>query len=55
MMIGAFLLWCAQAVIEGKEYSSLVGVLVNEDYGSAQRLSGMEVLAVRSNVPGVVG
>ncbi len=48
MMIGEFLLWCAQAVIEGKEYASLVGVLVNENYGSAQRLSGMEVLAVRS-------
>lgn len=48
MMIGEFLLWCAEAVIEGKDYASLVGVLVNENYSNDHRLSAMEVLVVRA-------
>ena len=47
IMLGEYLLWCAEAVIEGKDYASLNPVLGNVNYSPDHRLSGREIHAVR--------
>lgn len=47
IMLGEYLLWCAEAVIEGMEYASLNPVLVNVNDSPVHRLSGTEILSVR--------
>ncbi|MCU0459887.1 MAG: DUF4943 domain-containing protein [Bacteroidales bacterium] len=46
IMLGEYLLWCAEAVIEGKEFASLNPVLV-EINNPDRRLDGNEIMAVR--------
>ncbi len=48
IMLGEYLLWCAEAVIEGKDFASLNPVLVNINNTPDNRLSGMEMLSVRN-------
>lgn len=45
IMLGEFLLWCAEGVIQGKTYPSLVPVL--KKTGSHRSLSGKEILEIR--------
>ena len=47
IMLGEYLLWCAEAVIEGKDFASLNPVLYNKDYPNDQRLDAAEIMAVR--------
>mgnify|MGYP000975965219 CR=1 FL=1 len=47
IMLGEYLLWCAEAVLEGKEYASLNPVLVDINDSPVVRLSGMVILSVR--------
>jgi hypothetical protein len=47
IMIGEFLLWCAEAVIEGKDYASLVPVAYDEN-DPQRRLTGKEILSIRN-------
>ena len=45
IMLGEFLLWCAEGVIQGKQYPSLVPVI--KKTGSYRVLSGKEILEIR--------
>jgi len=47
IMIGEFLLWCVEAIIEGRDFASLTPVLVDLKSNPDDRLTGEEVLAVR--------
>ncbi|HOO67180.1 MAG: DUF4943 family protein [Bacteroidales bacterium] len=47
IMLGEYLLWCAEAVIEGKDFASLNPVLRNTGNSSDQRLDAGEIMAVR--------
>lgn len=47
IMLGEYLLWCVEAVIEGKDFASLNPVLCNKDYPNDQRLDAAEIMAVR--------
>ncbi|MDM8002052.1 MAG: DUF4943 family protein [Bacteroidota bacterium] len=48
IMLGEYLLWCAEAVLEGNEFASLNPVLVNINETPDHRLSGKEMLSVRN-------
>jgi hypothetical protein len=47
IMLGEYLLWCAEAVLEGKEFASLNPVLVDEINNPYGRLDSDEILNVR--------
>lgn len=47
IMIGEYLLWCVEAIIEDRCFASLTPVLANENYSPGQRLTAEEILAVR--------
>lgn len=47
IMIGEFLLWCVEAIIEGRAFASLTPVLVDLKSNPDYRLTAEEVLAVR--------
>lgn len=47
IMLGEYLLWCAEAVLEGRDFASLNPVLVNVTEAPDHRLSGMQILSVR--------
>ncbi|KOH42674.1 DUF4943 family protein [Sunxiuqinia dokdonensis] len=48
IMVGEYLLWCIEGVIEGKTYASLTPILrKNGSHFEAERLSGKEILQVR--------
>ena len=47
IMIGEFLLWCAEGVIEENVFASLVPIIINKSIGEENRLSGSEILEVR--------
>lgn len=45
IMIGEYLLWCAQAIIEGKTFASLIPILAKkESTMGKENLSGREIL-----------
>jgi hypothetical protein len=48
MMIGEYLLWCAEGVIRDQDFASLTPILVNADYSPDRRLDGDEILEARS-------
>lgn len=48
IMLGEYLLWCAEAVLEGRDFASLNPVLVNVNDNTDHRLSGMDILSVRN-------
>ena len=47
IMLGEYLLWCAEAVIQERDFASLNPVLCNKNYPNDQRLDAAEILAVR--------
>ncbi len=47
IMLGEYLLWCAEAVIEGQDFASLNPVLIDEIRKPDQRLDSDEILSVR--------
>lgn len=47
IMLGEYLLWCAEAVIEGRDFASLNPVLCNINYSNDRRLDADEIIAVR--------
>ncbi len=47
IMLGEYLLWCAEAVIEERDFASLNPVLVDEINNPDQRLDSDEILNVR--------
>lgn len=47
IMLGEYLLWCAEAVIEGKDFASLNPVLIDEVNNPDQRLESDEIMNVR--------
>ncbi|MDM8001313.1 MAG: DUF4943 family protein [Bacteroidota bacterium] len=48
IMLGEYLLWCAEAVLEGKDFASLNPVLVNVNDTPYHRLGGRDILSVRN-------
>ena len=48
IMLGEYLLWCAEAVLEGKDFASLNPVLINVNDNPVHRLSSTEILSVRN-------
>jgi hypothetical protein len=46
-MLGEYLLWCAEAVLKGRDFASLNPVLINVNESPVHRLSGTEILSVR--------
>lgn len=48
IMVGEYLLWCAEAVIEGKDFASLIPVLRDAEGSPDRRLTAAEILAVRN-------
>ncbi len=47
IMLGEYLLWCAEAVIEGRDFASLNPVLRRTDSSGDQRLEAAEIMVVR--------
>ncbi|MGF1585539.1 MAG: DUF4943 family protein [Bacteroidales bacterium] len=47
IMIGEYLLWCAEGIINDKIYPSLTPALKNQNYNNDKRLTGKEILEVR--------
>ncbi len=47
IMIGEYLLWCAEGIIENKTFASLTPILRNQNSSEDFRLSGKEILEVR--------
>jgi hypothetical protein len=47
ILLGEYLLWCAEAVIEGKDFASLNPVLHNINHSPEQRLDAAGIMAVR--------
>jgi hypothetical protein len=47
IMLGEYLLWCAEAVLQERDFASLNPVLVNINDNPVHRLSGTEILSVR--------
>jgi hypothetical protein len=48
VMMGEYLLWCADAVITKQHFTSLTPRLVNTEKQQQERLSGKEILEVRN-------
>ena len=46
IMLGEFLLWCAEGVIQDRTYPSLVPAIYKD--GNSRRLSGKEILEIRT-------
>ncbi len=46
IMIGEYLLWCVQGIIEHKTFASLAPILINTNKTNDERLSGKEILEV---------
>lgn len=47
IMIGEYLLWCVEGIIEGNTFASLTPILRNQNYRDDERLNGEEILKVR--------
>ena len=47
IMLGEYLLWCAEGIIENKDFASLTPILINHNYSAEKRLSGKDILEVR--------
>lgn len=47
MLIGEYLLWCVEGIIEGSAFPSLTPILENQNKGH-ERLNGKEILEVRT-------
>ena len=47
IILGEYLLWCVEGIIEGKTFASLTSSLINQNYGEGDRLNGKEILEVR--------
>jgi len=47
IMIGEYLLWCVEGIIENKGFASLTPILLNQNYSNEKRLSGKDILEVR--------
>ncbi|MFB6319619.1 DUF4943 family protein [Saccharicrinis sp. FJH54] len=47
IMLGEYLLWCAEAIIENRDFASLTPILVNRSYSAEKRPGGEEILEVR--------
>lgn len=47
MMMGEYLLWCVEGVIQGRAFGSLVPVLADTTDMTRKRLTGSEILKVR--------
>lgn len=49
IMIGEYLLWCLQGIIEEKDFASLTPILLDLNSRVEKRLSGGEILEVRTH------
>ncbi|MCP4760987.1 MAG: DUF4943 domain-containing protein [archaeon] len=47
IMIGEYLLWCIEGIIENKDFASLTPILINQSYSAEKRLNGENILEVR--------
>ncbi len=47
IMIGEYLLWCVEGIIENKDFASLTPILINQSYSTEKRLNGENILEVR--------
>jgi hypothetical protein len=47
IMLGEYLLWIAESILEDKPFASLTPTLKNHNYREDQRLNGEEILEVR--------
>lgn len=47
IMLGEYLLWCVEGIIEGTAFASLTPILVNQTYNEDYRLNGKEIIEVR--------
>lgn len=47
IMIGEYLLWCVEGIIEGRDFASLTPILINQNYSEEKNLDGREILEVR--------
>jgi hypothetical protein len=48
IMIGEYLLWCVEGIIEGNTFASLTPIIQSQNKEVGVRLNGMEVLHVRT-------
>lgn len=46
IMLGEYLLWCVEGIIEEKDFASLTPILINQSYTTEKRLNGKEILEV---------
>ncbi|PIF02309.1 MAG: hypothetical protein CR996_00605 [Draconibacterium sp.] len=45
-MLGEYLLWIVEGIIEEKDFASLTPILINQSYTEEKRLNGREILEV---------
>ncbi len=46
IMVGEYLLWCIEGIIEGTAFASLTPILLNQTYTEDERLNGKEIIEV---------